>query len=105
MKVDPATFERRHIDAIVGHRFERIVRRRLRMPVQLHVQAAGPLDYCVLADRIVERLDDRVRRIGKIPAAIVAPDADVAEDTRVVASNGATEPASDDARAIAAERR
>ena len=34
------------------------------MPIELHIHAAGPLDYGVLADRIVERSDENIRTVG-----------------------------------------
>ena len=43
---------------------ERRVGRRRGVPIELHIHAAGPLDYGVLADRIVERAHENIRAVG-----------------------------------------
>ena len=50
----------RHVHAIVRHAMQRRVVGCLRMPVELHREAAGPLNDRVLADRIVKRIDQYV---------------------------------------------
>ena len=49
-----------HIDAVFGHGLKRGIGWFGRVPVQLHVNAARPLDHRVAADRIGEGRDDDV---------------------------------------------
>src|SRR5260370_38088432 len=65
-KCEKALNERSHsvsrdIDAIFGHRRQRLVGRRGRVPVELHSHPAGPLDYSISANRIIERCHQNIR--------------------------------------------
>lgn len=48
----------RHVDAVFGNGFERRIGGGREVPIELHLQAAGPLDDCIHSDCIFERLDD-----------------------------------------------
>src|SRR5882757_10409504 len=56
--------QRRDIDAIFGHGLKRGIRRRRRVPVDLRVYAARPLDDRVTADWVGEWLDKNIRTCG-----------------------------------------
>ena len=51
---------RRNVDAILRNGLQRRVRWRRRVPIQLHVYAAGPLHHGILADRVIERRDQNI---------------------------------------------
>src|SRR5580704_16398024 len=55
---------RRHVDTILRGRFERWVRRRRGVPIELHIHAPGPLDYSVLADRVIEGTHQNIRAVS-----------------------------------------
>jgi hypothetical protein len=55
----------RQIDAVFRNRLQCVERRCLGVPVQLHVDAAGPLNHRVFTHQILERFDDDV---GSVPA-------------------------------------
>src|SRR5439155_21238731 len=50
----------RQVDPVFGNGLQLSVAGRGRVPVELHVDAAWPLDDSVAADRVVERGDDDV---------------------------------------------
>ena len=50
-----------YVYSIFGHGLQLRIRRRARVPIELHVHATGKLDDYVAADRIVERRHDDVR--------------------------------------------
>src|SRR5882757_3498762 len=56
--------QRRDIDAVFGHGLKRRIRRRCRVPVDLRVHAARPLNDRVTADWVGEWLDKNIRTCG-----------------------------------------
>src|ERR1700758_4954228 len=55
---------RRYVDTILRNRFERRVRRRRGVPIELHIHAAGPLDYSVLPNRVIEGTHKNIRAVS-----------------------------------------
>ena len=54
-----------HIDTVFRNGLERLVGRRGRMPVELHIHAAGPLDDDIPPDRIVKWTDEHICAIAR----------------------------------------
>ncbi len=62
----------RDVDTVLGNGRERGVGRLRRVPIQLHVDAARPLDHRIPPDRIGKRRDQNVRagRLGQLDRGV-----------------------------------